>query len=137
VKIVTSYLEKRVEDKKPYSIVVVAEGIPKPKGKSAASHIAEKIEANSGLEARKTILGYIQRGGSPSPADRILATRYGAKAVELIAEGNFGQMVSVKGNKLTSVPLKQVGGKLRLVPPDHSIINKARNMGVCFGDKKV
>jgi len=135
--IIAQYLEKRANDKKPYSIVVVAEGIAKPKGVSAASYIAQIIEEKANLEARKTILGYIQRGGSPSPADRILASRYGAKAVELIANGRFGRMVSMSKNELVSVPFNEIGDKLRLVPQDHSLIQKARNMGVCFGDKPI
>ena len=133
--IVARYLEKRAKNKKPYSIVVVAEGIEKPKGTSAAHHISQMIQRNTGLETRETILGYIQRGGSPSPMDRILATRLGAHAVELIAEKKFGLMVTQIGDGVTSVPLAQVGGKLRLVPADHSLIRKSRKMGICFGDK--
>jgi len=75
--IVNEYLLTRARNKKPYSIVVVAEGIDKPdKDQSAASYIAKQIEEGTGIETRKTILGYIQRGGSPSPMDRILATRF-------------------------------------------------------------
>lgn len=129
-------IEKRYEDKKPYSIVVVAEGIEHPKNQSAATYIAKSIEAATGIETRETVLGYIQRGGSPSPMDRILATRYGAFAAECIAEGNFGTMVAVKKNKLTTVPLEEVGGKLRLVKPDLGLILKARKMGVSFGDEE-
>ncbi len=128
-------IEKRYEDKKPYSIVVVAEGIEHPKSQSAATYIAKSIEAATGIETRETVLGYIQRGGSPSPMDRILATRYGAFAAECIAEGNFGTMVAIKKNKLTTVPLEEVGGKLRLVKPDLGLILKARKMGVSFGDE--
>jgi ATP-dependent phosphofructokinase / diphosphate-dependent phosphofructokinase len=134
-KIVARYLEKRSKNKKAYSIVVVAEGISKPKGVSAAHHIAQMIQKNTGLETRETILGYIQRGGSPSPMDRILATRYGAYAVELIADGKFGVMVSAKGDEITSVPLVEVGGKLRLVPANHALIRKSRKMGISFGEK--
>jgi 6-phosphofructokinase 1 len=129
-------IEKRYEDKKPYSIVVVAEGIEHPKNQSAATYIAKSIEAATGIETRETVLGYIQRGGSPSPMDRILATRYGAFAAECIAEGNFGTMVAIKKNKLTTVPLEEVGGKLRLVKPDLGLILKARKMGVSFGDEE-
>jgi len=82
-----------------------------------------------------TRLGYVQRGGSPSAMDRILATRYGAFAVELIVDGNYGQMVAVKNGKIGSVPLETVGGKLSLVDPNDSLIEKARNMGVYFGDE--
>jgi 6-phosphofructokinase len=135
IEIVANYLEKRVKNKKPYSIVVVAEGIARPKGISAASLISQSIKEMTGLETRETILGYVQRGGSPTPMDRILATRFGAHAVELIAEGKFGRMVCKDGETITSVPLEQVGGKLKLVPPDHPIIKKARKMDICFGDK--
>lgn len=132
---VAGYLVKRAKAKKPYSIVVVAEGIEKPKKEKAATYIAQQIQKLTGLETRETILGYIQRGGSPSPNDRILATRFGAHAVELIAKGKFGQMVALKGQEIVSVPLKDVGSKTRLVPPDLSLIGKGRKMGICFGDK--
>jgi ATP-dependent phosphofructokinase / diphosphate-dependent phosphofructokinase len=135
IDVVARYLEKRVKNKKPYSIVVVAEGIARPKGISAASLVSQSISELTGLETRETILGYVQRGGSPTPMDRILATRYGAHAVELIAEGKFGVMVCKEGETITSVPLEQVGGKLKLVPVDHPIIKKARKMDICFGDK--
>jgi ATP-dependent phosphofructokinase / diphosphate-dependent phosphofructokinase len=134
INIVARYLKKRVLNKKPYSIVVVAEGIPCPKGMKAATYVAEQIEALTNLETRETILGYIQRGGSPSPMDRLLATRYGAYAVELIANDQFGMMVSSLGDTVTAVPLKEVAGKLRLVPKDHPLIQKAERMGVCFGN---
>lgn len=134
--VVARCLKKRALDKKPYSIVVVAEGIPHPKNEKAGHYIARSIEELTGLETRETILGYIQRGGSPSGMDRILATRFGAYAVELIASGKFGEMVCLKGNEITSMPLAEVGGKLRLVPHDHTLIEKARKMGICFGDQK-
>jgi 6-phosphofructokinase 1 len=133
--IVADYLIRRAKAKKPYSIVVVGEGIEKPKKEKAATYISRKIEDITRLETRETILGYIQRGGSPSPNDRILATRFGAHAVELIAKRKFGHMVAKKGEEMTSVPLKDVGSKTRLVPPDFSLINKGRKMGICFGDK--
>lgn len=135
IRSVCKKIEKRYEDKKPYSIVVVAEGIEHPKNKSAATHISKAIETYTGIETRETVLGYIQRGGSPTPMDRILATRYGAFAAQCIAEGCFGCMVAVKKNELTTVPLAQVGGKLRLVEPDMGLILKARKMGVSFGDE--
>jgi ATP-dependent phosphofructokinase / diphosphate-dependent phosphofructokinase len=135
IAIVARCLKKRALDKRPYSIVVVAEGIPHPKEEKAGHYIARAIEDLTGLETRETILGYIQRGGSPSGMDRILATRFGAHAVELIAGKKFGEMVCLKGDTITSQPLKEVGGKLRLVPEDHTLIQKARKLGICFGDK--
>ena len=134
---VAKYLKKRAVNKKPYSIVVIAEGISCPKGEKPGHYIAQEISNRTGLETRETILGYIQRGGSPSPMDRILATRYGAYAVELIAEGRFGMMVSLRNDSIMAVPLKEVGGKLRTVPLDHALIEKANRMGVCFGNCKV
>jgi 6-phosphofructokinase 1 len=135
IRSVCKKIEARYEDNKPYSIVVVAEGIDHPKGVSAASHVSKAIETYTGIETRETVLGYIQRGGSPSPMDRILATRYGAFAARSIAEENYGTMVAIKNNQLTTVPLEEVGGKLRLVAEDNPLINKARRMGVSFGDE--
>ena len=100
-----------------------------------SASLSEEIENGTGLETRKTILGYIQRGGSPSPMDRILATRFGAAAVNLIAKEDYGKMVIKKGEKIKDIPLSEVGGKLRLVPADHSMIKKARGLGVCLGNK--
>jgi 6-phosphofructokinase 1 len=128
-------VEERFHHKKPYSIIVVAEGIKHPKDMTAARHISEMIQSRVDVEARETVLGYTQRGGSPSPMDRILATRYGAHAAKCIAEGNFGTMVALIKNELTTVPLSEVGGKMRLVAPDNPLVNKCRSMGVSFGDE--
>jgi 6-phosphofructokinase 1 len=127
-------IEDRYKQNKPYSIIVVAEGIDHPKSLSAARFLSESIQAKVDVEARETVLGYTQRGGSPSPMDRILATRYGAYAAECIAKGNFGNMVAIRNNQLTTVPLEEVGGKLSLVAHDHPLVLKARKMGVSFGD---
>ncbi len=133
IKTINHYLKNRVKSGKPYSIVVVAEGIEKPKKMSAATFIAEKIEDGVGIETRKTILGYIQRGGSPSPMDRLLATSFGAYAVDLIANEDYGKMVIKNGENIKDVILSEVGGKLRLVPNHHPLLKKARGLGVCFG----
>lgn len=133
-KTIANYLKKRALDKKRYSIVVVAEGIEKPKKTSAASYIANRIEELTGLETRETILGYIQRGGSPTHGDRLLATRFGASAVEMIHRGDFGKMVCLKNGLTNSIPLSEVAGKLNLVSNDHYLIRKGRKMGVCFGN---
>ena len=135
IRSVCKKIESRYEENKPYSIVVVAEGISHPKGKSAATHVAQAINTYTGIETRETVLGYIQRGGSPTPMDRILATQYGAHAAKCIADGNFGSMVAIKNNELTTVPLEDVGGKLRLVDAKLPLIDKARKMGVSFGDE--
>ena len=123
----------RLKKGKPYSIVVVAEGIPTVDGKKAAQYIAEEIEYETGFETRETVLGYIQRGGSPTAFDRNLATRMGGHATELIATGQFGRMVSLKGSEISSVPLSEVAGKLKLVTEDHDLVVQGRRLGVCFG----
>ncbi len=123
----------RSDKGKKYSIVVVGEGIKKPGKKSAGRYISKQIQERTNLETRETILGYIQRGGSPSPADRILATRYGSYAARMIHEKQFGNMVSIIKGDITSVPLEEVGGKTRLVEADNNLVQKALNMGVCFG----
>ena len=127
-------LMERSRKKKPYSIVVVGEGIETLSKKSAGVYITKQIRKNTGLETRETILGYIQRGGSPTAADRILATRFGAFAARLIHEKQFGTMVAMRNGIITSVPLEEVGGKVRLIEPDNKLVEKGRQMGVCFGD---
>jgi phosphofructokinase-like protein len=136
MKSVISKIKERYHNNKPYTIVVVAEGIDHPKNMSAARYFSESIQSKlEDVEARETVLGYTQRGGSPSPMDRILATRYGAYAAQCIAEENFGMMVALIKNDLTTVPLAEVGGKMRLVAPDNPLVLKCRNMGVSFGDE--
>lgn len=135
MKVINRYLLDRAYKKKPYSIVVVAEGIDKPKEiPSAATYVAQMIEKGTRIETRTTILGYVQRGGSPSPMDRILATRFGSHAVQLIAEEKYGRMVANVNGQTSSIPLKDVAGKLNLVPKDHSLIRKARALDICMGD---
>ncbi len=138
--ILRDYILKRYDEGKPYSIVVVAEGIYVPprkdgakRNKSAGNYIAEIIEKDTGLETRPTILGYIQRGGSPSPADRILASELGAYTAQMISEGRFGEMAAQKNGKIISIPLKKVAGKLKTVPADLPLINQARSLDTCFG----
>jgi 6-phosphofructokinase 1 len=96
--------------------------------------LAGQLEALTGLESRITILGYVQRGGTPSAADRLLATRLGSAGADLINEGVFGVMVAARGEGSEPVPLDQVAGKRKLVPLDHSWIQAARHVGTCLGD---
>ncbi len=132
---VAQYLLNRVEGNKPYSIVVVAEGIKNPikDSCSAAQSLSKRINDITGLETRETVLGYIQRGGTPSPMDRVLATRYGAAAADMIAERDFGKMVALKDNMIVSVPLADVSGKLKLVEQHNPLVIQAQNMGTSFG----
>jgi 6-phosphofructokinase 1 len=126
----------RAKKDKPYSIVAVGEGLELEegaKGTSLTSRLTKLIENGTGLETRETILGYVQRGGSPSAFDRNLATRLGGHATELIAKGQFGRMVSLVSDQITSVPLEKVAGKLKLVTPDHDLIVQGKCMGISFG----
>ena len=123
----------RLKKGKPYSIVVVAEGIQTDGRKRAGEYIAQEIEYETGIETRETVLGYTQRGGSPTPFDRNLSTRMGGHATELIANGQFGRMITLKGNEISSVPLDEIAGKLKLVTEDHDLVVQGRRMGVCFG----
>ena len=123
----------RLKRGKPYSIVVVAEGILTDGKKRAGEFIAQEIEYETGFETRETVLGYIQRGGSPTSFDRNLATRMGGHATELIANGEFGRMVTLCGDTIKSIPLSEVAGKLKLVTEDHDLIVQGNRMGICFG----
>ena len=133
-KVVMNYLRKRADNNKPYSIVVVAEGIKIPEGEdSPARYLARRIEEETGLETRETVLGYIQRGGSPSPMDRVLASRFGAAAANLIADNEFGRMVALRNGEISSVKLSEVGGKTKLVGSDDPMVRQAMEMGTSFG----
>lgn len=133
LEIVTNSIWERAKKGKPYSIVVVAEGIDSPSRKRPVDYITKQIEAVTGIETRETVLGYIQRGGNPSPFDRNLATRLGGHATELIANKQFGRMVCMQGNNVGSLPLSEVAGKLKLVQPDHDLIIQGQRMGISFG----
>ena len=96
--------------------------------------LAKQLEQLTHLEARVTILGYVQGGGTPSAGDRMLATRLGTKCVELIEESVFGVMVAARGESTKPVPVAEVAGNLKTVPPDHSWIESARRVGATFGN---
>lgn len=96
--------------------------------------LAKNLEVLTGLETRVTILGYVQRGGIPSARDRLLATELGTTAASLIANGKYGNMVAVCGEKLKSVPLEKVVNRRRTVPLKHSWIKAAKRVGTCMGD---
>ncbi|HYA88546.1 MAG TPA: ATP-dependent 6-phosphofructokinase [Nitrospirota bacterium] len=144
--------EKLIERKKAgskSSIVVVAEGAKPAGGEMAVREkasdgyvlrlggmgeiVANEISKRTSFETRVTVLGHVQRGGSPCPFDRLLATRYGAAAVELIAQKKFGEMVSYQPPLITSVPLEQAISSLKLVEPNSELVMIAEGMGVSFG----
>jgi len=148
---VGAFLQSRSRRGKRFSILVVAEGA-KPRGgkmvvaRTEASSpdpvrlggvgqtIARQVQDLYDLDARVTVLGHLQRGGTPLASDRVLCTRFGTRAAEMAASGLFGQLVALRGNDLVGVPLKQVAGKIRTVPEDHPLIAAARSVGTCFGD---
>jgi len=96
--------------------------------------LAQQLEKLTGLESRLTILGYLQRGGTPSAGDRLLATRLGTACADLINKGEFGVMVAARGDGIKPVALKDVVGKRKTVPLDHDWIESARSVHTCFGD---
>jgi 6-phosphofructokinase 1 len=96
--------------------------------------LAKQLEELTHLESRVTILGYVQRGGIPSPTDRLLASRLGAACADLIHENVFGVMVAARGDGTEPVPLQKVAGKRKIVPPDHPWVEAARRVGTCLGD---
>lgn len=144
-------LEKRNKAGKKFSILAVAEGaISKEdaalskkelKAKRAAStypsisyELAEKIKERTGQELRITIPGHTQRGGSPDPYDRVLATRLGSFAAQLILEEKYGYMAAIQNNQMVAVPLEEAAGKLKTIDPDCDMIKGAKTMGISFGD---
>jgi ATP-dependent phosphofructokinase / diphosphate-dependent phosphofructokinase len=96
--------------------------------------VATQIEQSTGIETRVTVLGHVQRGGTPLPDDRVLATRFGHAALGLLMSGGAGRLVVMQGARITDVDLTSAAGKQRLVPIDHPLIEAARDVGTCFGD---
>ena len=96
--------------------------------------VADQLEKLVGLESRATILGHIQRGGTPTSHDRILSTRYGAAAVELLMQGKHGVMVTLEGDKMSYASLEDVIGQNKAVDPEGELVQVAKGIGITFGD---
>ena len=145
-------IKSRTEAGKHFTIIAVAEGaitkedaaLPKKKLKekqekksypSVAYELAEKIQNRMDQEVRITVPGHTQRGGSPCPYDRVLATRLGAAAADLILKEDYGYMVGIKNGSIRKVPLGEVAGKLKMVDPKADIIKEAKIVGISFGDE--
>jgi len=144
-------IKDRINRGKTFSLVIVSEGaktltgdqitnvglgtdifnIPRLGGIS--NWLASAIQTYSGVETRATILGHLQRGGSPNSVDRVFATQLGGKAADLIFEGRYNEMVVMKDNKLGSIPLKDVKGT-KFVTQDDPLIKVGRDIGLSFGD---
>ena len=126
---------------KDFTIIVVAEGVRHPvefkenrRASSIGNLIGNAIANISDKEVRVSVLGHIQRGGSPSPFDRILGTRFGVAAVDLIAAGGFGMMVALRGDSIVSVDIAHAIGHLKSVDPRGEMVRAARAIGIGFGD---
>ena len=96
--------------------------------------LSQQLEEMTGLESRLTILGHLQRGGTPSATDRVLATQLGSACVRYIQEGVSGAMIALKGEETEPIPLEDVVGKRKIVPVDHCWVQSAKNVGTCLGD---
>ena len=144
-------VKQRVSEGKKFSIVVAAEGATPIGGEMVIQKmiedstdpirlggignvLAKQVESCSGMESRAMVLGHLQRGGSPTPFDRILATRLGAGAVELVMSGGFGRMVCLRTPNIESVPLEDAVGELKKVNPESDLVRAALDIGISFGD---
>jgi len=143
---------ERSKHGKAYTIVAVAEGA-KPRGGDivvdrvvhespdpvrlggVSEVLCDQISERTRLEGRATILGHVQRGGTPTAHDRVLATRFGYHAIELIERGEFNRLVAMQQGRLTSVPIEDVADRVKVVPPDHELVRASRAIGVSFGDR--
>ena len=142
---------KRAQSGKAFSILAVAEGaydkeeaklkkkerarLRAEKGEVTASNrIAKEIEAKTGMETRVCVPGHMLRGGSPSAYDRVLATKFGVRAAQLIKEGKFGYTVAMVKSVVTENKLEDIAGKPKLVPMDDQLVITARDIGISFGD---
>lgn len=148
---VITKLKERQDAGKSFSIVVVAEGAKPEGGEMTVARVVEgsfeplrlggvgekvarEIEAASGIESRCTVLGYLQRGGSPTAFDRILSTRYGVAAAEACLRGEYNVMTSLFHDQIVTVYIQRAASKPRQVPVDSEIIRTGRQLGICFGD---
>ncbi len=141
IKGVCDFIAKRELGGRDFTIVVVAEGVKLPpelkenrRASPVGNLIGNAIGAGSNKEVRVSVLGHIQRGGSPSPFDRVLATRFGVSAVKLIAQGEFGKMVALHASSIVAVDMAEAIGKLKTVRPEGELVRTARAIGIGFGD---
>jgi 6-phosphofructokinase 1 len=136
-----AYVAQREKYGKRFTIVVVAEGIKLPpelsnvpRPAAVGNLVGEAIALCVHKEVRVSVLGHIQRGGSPTPFDRVLATRFGVAAVDLIAQGQFGKMVCLRGGQIQSADISEAIGRMKAVDPEGDLVRTARSLGICFGD---
>ncbi len=145
-------VEKRHKMGRRFSIAVVSEGVKTPSGKfvertrveestdsrrlgGISNYLASAIEDRTDVETRATVLGHVQRGGTPTSRDRILATQFGHGALKALLKGEFGKMVAMRGSEIVTVPLRKVAGRQRKVDPDGELVKTARAIATCLGDR--
>ena len=143
---IVNTIRERQREGTNFDIIVVAEGAKREGGEESyldkgtrrlggiAYQVAADIAQQIDLEIRVTVLGHIQRGGSPIAYDRILATRFGKAASDLIANQQFGQMVALRGESIVSVPIREAIANPKVVDPDSELVRTARSVGISFGD---
>jgi phosphofructokinase-like protein len=148
---VCEFVQSRMDRQRGFSIIACAEGAKPVDGEQIvarhdpsspdpirlggiAEHVAKTIEERTGIESRFTVLGHVQRGGTPEPMDRVLATRFGYRALKLLMTGATGRMVVMQEGKITDVDILHAANKQRLVPSDHPLVEVARSVRTCFGD---
>jgi 6-phosphofructokinase 1 len=138
---VCRYVKQRESYGKRFTIVVVAEGVKLPaelkenrRAGSVGNLVGNAIATSANKEVRVSVLGHIQRGGTPTAYDRILATRFGVAAVDLIAEGGFGKMVCLRSDRIEAVDIVQAIGQLKTVNPSGQLVQAAKAIGISFGD---
>ena len=141
-------IKERQDRGKNYSVVIVSEAVRTETGEVVESsvgfgerryggvghYLAERISACSGAETRVTILGHTQRGGIPSPLDRLTASAFGVAAVDLIAAGEYDRMVTWQNRQVVSVPIAEAIGQYQAVDPNSTLVKTARGLGICLGD---
>ncbi|MDD7255149.1 ATP-dependent 6-phosphofructokinase [Bullifex porci] len=148
---VCNMVTKRYESGKAFTIIAIAEGAMSKKeanmkkaerleyrnGEATATNrLAKYIQENAGVETRTVVPGHIQRGGNPSPYDRLLSTELGSFAGKLVQEGNFGKTVAIINNQITYNRLADVAGKTKYVDEDNQMIKIGKSIGISFGDGK-
>src|SRR5437660_956931 len=148
VKIIAAWLRRVVAAGYFGTVVVVVDGARRKHGEQVKSDVeggefrrcgiaeivAREIATHTGKETRCCVLGHLQRGGAPTTLDRILATRFGVRAVQLANEGHFGSMVSYQNYKVRHVPIAEAVNRLKLVPPNGELVHTARDVDISFGD---
>ena len=153
IDVVVNAIRSRTKNGKNFTILAVAEGaISKenaaltkkelkekkkngPVYPSVAYELGAQISERTGQEIRVTVPGHMQRGGEPCPYDRVIATRLGAEAAEMIRRKEYGYMVALNNNKIEKIPLADIAGKLKMVDPKSDIIREAKDVGISFGDE--